>query len=91
MPAAPAQVGRGYPPHRFDDLVGRAAVTTSAVHHSLQSFLELRPAQVGRATYRTESISWSAGFQMAAFAPGLVFMTEKWSATNEPFDLTPIS
>src|SRR5207244_1473668 len=41
--------------------------------------------------HRTESISLSAGFQIAAFAPRLVFMTEKWSALNEGVDLTPIS
>src|SRR5438552_14094274 len=28
---------------------------------------------------------------MAAFAAGVVFITEKWSALNDPFDLTPIS
>jgi len=55
--------------------------------HSLPSFACRAP----RGCYRTESISWSAGFQIAAFAAGLVFITEKWSATNEPFDLTPIS
>src|SRR5256884_886496 len=51
---------------------------------------EKRPRQVG-GHYRTESINLSAGLQISAFAAGLVAITERWSALNDPFDLTKIT
>src|SRR5438094_3152601 len=54
-----------------------------------ESGKRLSPRTSAGSTYRTESISSSAGFQIFAFAPAVVFITEKWSALNEGVDLTP--